>query len=131
MEETFAALAEAFAKIIVWGNYPGGIYPGCKCPGNIPREKLSGGGEIIGGGGAITQGAIVQGTILLRGNCPGSNHPGSNCPGGNFPRGQFSLGVIIIGGNCPSGSHPGGSFSRRQFSGYRLQGSFEFYKFYL
>ena len=84
MEETFAALAEAFAKIIVWGNYPGGIYPGCKCPGNIPREKLSGGGnnrrgvqsprgqfysgEIVRG--AIIQGAIVQGEIFRGGNFP-------------------------------------------------------------
>ena len=84
MEETFAALAEAFAKIIVWGNYPGGIYPGCNCPGNIPREKLSGGGvqsprgqlsrgqfysgEIVRG--AIIQGAIVQGEIFRGGNFP-------------------------------------------------------------
>ena len=110
MEETFAALAEAFAKIIVWGNYPGGIYPGCKCPGNIPRDKLSG-GEIIGGGG-------------------GCNHPGGKCPGDNFTqgklsgeqssreqlsRGKFSAGAIFLGGNYHWGQLSERQSSRGQF----------------
>ena len=63
-----AVLAEAFATIILGAiivgvNYPGGIYPECKCLG-----------------------ATFLGNNCPGGNNPGDNHPSGNCPGENFPR---------------------------------------------
>ena len=82
--------------------------------------------EIIRGGEIIGGGCNHPGDNFTQGKLSGEQSFREQLSRGNFPRGQFSLGIIIIGGNCPSGSHPGGSFSRLQFSGYRLQGSFEF-----